>query len=115
MGNCSNGGNGCIGCCLMNSLAEIFSNLFSTEPYCGGNGGNFGHGPFGRGQNGFGPMPVSGGVPFGNGGSGYGCGCGSNGDLSYFTACDNQCYDAYYAQQYALGGDYGCGCGSGGY
>ncbi len=31
-----------------------------------------------------------------------GCGCGSNLDLSAYTACGNQCYDAYYARQYAL-------------
>ena len=52
-------------------------------------------------------------------GNGCGCGCGSNADLSSYTACGNQCFDAYYAQQYGLypfnqsGNGNGCGCGCG--
>lgn len=142
MGNYS--GNGSVGCCIMNSLAEIFGNLFSTEPYCGcgchhpqgnfnsgfvsgvnvvsaanglGNGGcgcgnNFANG-LSSGINAANALVNAGGNN-GNHGGGCGCGCGSNADLSSYTACNNQCYDAYYAQQYGLYPFDGSGCGCGG-
>ncbi len=119
-----------VGCCLLNSFADAINNLFSTQPYCGGgncgcgcnrsttaftngfvSGVNAAYTVSGCGCNGnqngnpigFGAQPVAAnGFGPGPGHNGCGCGCGSNADLSPYTACNNQCYDPYYAQQYGL-------------
>lgn len=111
------------GCSIANGIADAIKNLFSTpccrcNNGCGCNGNNNGCGCNGN-NNGGTPVPILAnllntnlffGTPT-NGGNGCGCngnnngcgcGCGSNGDLSAYTACGNQCYDDYYARQYAL-------------
>ncbi len=93
-------------------LASILNNLFGT----GNNGCNCGCNNHCGCNNNFTNGFISG-VNAANAagrGSNNGCGCGSNADLSAYTACGNQCYDAYYAQQYALYPSCGCDlCGNG--
>ena len=62
-------------------------------------------------NNGTATVNIFGGSAGGN--SGYGCGCGSNADLSAYTACNNQCFDPYYAQQYGLYPFNQCNCNYG--
>ena len=98
-----NHGCGCNGGRPVNLFTDGFVsgvNAANTVYGCGCNGNN-GCGCSGNGGNGgFGIQAVS--NFFGPVSSGCGCGCGSNADLSSYTACNNQCFDAYYAQQYGL-------------
>lgn len=129
-----NGNNGGVGCCIMNSLVDVFSNLFSTEPYCG-NGNHWGNNDrsdtFNNGfVSGVNAVSAANGLGTTNGG----CGCNNNfqggfssgvraanallneNDHSGGCGCRNGDFDAYYAQQYGLypfnqnGNGCGCGC-----
>ena len=70
---CGCGNNGNTGCGCGNNGVSTIGNTNGTGCGCGNNNGS------------------------------CGCGCGGTGDLSGYTGCCNRCYDAYYAQQYALG------------
>ncbi len=117
-GNSGRGNNGC--CCFLDNLADAINNLFPVcwNNGCGGSGRSGGNNTtregFGGGNFSNNNVLVN---LFGEGGtgSGCGCGCGSNADLTAFTACNNQCYDDYYARQYALYpyNTQSCGCGCG--
>lgn len=127
--NCGCGCQSCGCTSLIDSIANALNNLFPT--YCnncgrgnnnGGNQRNSGCGcqrnnGCGCQNNGTSPANILNNTMFvnlfgGRGQSGCGCnqnscgcnqcGCGSNADLTALTACGNQCYDDYYAQQYAL-------------
>ncbi len=113
-----NNNHGC-GCNCWNNFANGFTSgvnaanaaqAWQNNGGCGcGNGWNNASNRSGCGcGNGNTPTPTN----F-SGGNSCGCGCGSNADLSAYTACDNQCFDPYYAQQYALYpfGQSNCNCG----
>ena len=97
------------------SLANAINNLFNTSSWF--NNGGCGCNNYDRGfVNGV--NTVNNILNGNNGGCGCnggnnGCGCGSNADLSAYTACNDQCYDPYYAAQY--GYPTGCSCSASAY
>lgn len=118
----SNNNNGCCNCGCNQNGWNTFANGFvsgvnaanASEEWWGNNDHNHnGNGCGCNGNQGGGNGTATVNVFGGNTGN-CPCGCGSSADLSAYTACGNQCYDAYYAQQYGLYPfNQNCSCGYG--